>query len=224
MVQVDELGIVLEAYTKGLEEGLEKATQKTKEFEKSTRDASLKTMESLAVQEAMVSSLNQISGGFAKATAAASELGYINEEQTKSLNKARFAFEVVAGPIEVAIALQKLYSITSLATIKAKIMESTVVTTTTAAYAKLNAVMVANPIMAILVGVILLVVALVALERKFGLVTKSVAMLGEIFEMLSNKVDRVLDSIKGVTSAAAELGEALTFGPISGVMNLLGGR
>ena len=103
-------------------------------------------------------------------------------------------------------------------------MESTVVTTTTAAYAKLNAVMVANPIMAILVGVILLVVALVALERKFGLVTKSVAMLGEIFEMLSNKVDRVLDSIKGVTSAAAELGEALTFGPISGVMNLLGGR
>ena len=194
------------------------------EFEKSTGDASLKTMESLAVQEAMVSSLNQISGGFAKATAAASELGYINEEQTKSLNKARFAFEVVAGPIEVAIALQKLYSITSLATIKAKIMESTVVTTTTAAYAKLNAVMVANPIMAILVGVILLVVALVALERKFGLVTKSVAMLGEIFEMLSNKVDRVLDSIKGVTSAAAELGEALTFGPISGVMNLLGGR
>ena len=224
MVQVDELGIVLEAYTRGLEEGLEKATQKTKEFEKSTGDASLKTMESLAVQEAMVSSLNQISGGFAKATAAASELGFINEEQTKSLNKARFAFELVAGPVEVAIALQKLYSITSLATIKAKIMESAVVTKTTAAYAKLNAVMAANPIMAIVIGVILLVVALVALERKFGLVTKSVEMLGQIFEILSNKVDKVLDSIKGVTSAAAELGDALAFGPISGVMNVLGGR
>jgi len=89
---------------------------------------------------------------------------------------------------------------------------------------KLNAAIAANPITAIIIAVVLLVVALVALERKFGLVTKSVEMLGQIFEILSNKVDKVLDSIKGVTSAAAELGDALTFGPISGVMNLLGGR
>ena len=81
-----------------------------------------------------------------------------------------------------------------------------------------------NVWIAIIIATILLVVALVALERKFGLVTKSVEMLGQIFEILSNKVDKVLDSIKGVTSAAAELGDALTFGPISGVMNLLGGR
>jgi len=224
MVQVDELGIVLEAYTKGLEEGLEKASQKTKEFEKSTGDASLKTMEMLAVQEAMVSSLNQISGGMAKSTAAASELGLISEDTTKSLNKARFAFEVIAGPIEIAIALQKLYSITSLATIKTKILESSVVTGTAAAWTSLNVAIAANPITAIIIGVILLVVALVALERKFGLVTKAVDALGKIFEMLGQKVDKVMDSIKGVTSAAAELGDALTFGPISGLMNVLGGR
>ena len=224
MAVVEELGIVLEADPSGLEDGLNKATQKTKEFEDSQAAASLAMMENIAKQEAMVSSLNQISGGYAKTITAAQELNFVNEEQAKSLMKARFAFEVIAGPIEIAIALQKLYSITSLSTIKTKIMESAVVTKTTAAYAKLNAVMVANPIMAIVIGVILLVVALVALERKFGLVTKSVEMLGQIFEILSNKVDKVLDSIKGVTSAAAELGDALTFGPISGVMNLLGGR
>ena len=111
-----------------------------------------------------------------------------------------------------------------LADVKAKIMESSAVTMAASAHMKLNAAIAANPIGAIIIAIILLVVALVALERKFGLVTKSVEMLGQIFEILSNKVDKVLDSIKGVTSAAAELGDALAFGPISGLMNVLGGR
>ena len=84
MAVVDELGIVLEAYTRGLEEGLEKATKKTKEFEEQTEQSSLKTLESLAAQEALVSSLNQISGGYAKTITAAQELNIINEEQAKS--------------------------------------------------------------------------------------------------------------------------------------------
>ena len=69
-----------------------------------------------------------------------------------------------------------------------------------------------------------MVVALIALERKFGLVTATVDALGKVFEILQDKVDNVVGSIKGVTSAAAELGDALSFGPISGVMNVLGGR
>ena len=224
MVQVDELGIILEADPTGLEEGLDRANQKTKEFEDSQAAASLAMMESLAKQEALVSSLNQICGGYAKTVAAAQELNLINEEQAKSANKVRFAFELVAGPLEVAIALQKLSTVVSLASVKAKILESSVVTGTAAAWTKLNLAIAANPIGAIIIGVILLVVALVALERKFGLVTKAVDALGKIFEMLGQKVDKVMDSIKGVTSAAAELGDALTFGPISGLMNVLGGR
>ena len=68
MAVVEELGIILEADPTGLEEGLDRANQKTKEFEENQQAASLATLENIARQEALVSSLNQISGGFAKTT------------------------------------------------------------------------------------------------------------------------------------------------------------
>ena len=91
MAVVEELGIILEADPTGLEEGLDRANQKTKEFEENQQAASLATLENIARQEALVSSLNQISGGYAKTVAAAQELNIINEEQAKTANKVRFA-------------------------------------------------------------------------------------------------------------------------------------
>ena len=224
MAVVDELGIVLEAYTRGLEEGLEKATKKTKEFEEQTEQSSLKTLESLAAQEALVSSLNQISGGYAKTITAAQELNIINEEQAKSYMKVRFAFELLAGPMEVIIAIQKIMTVVSLADIKAKISQISVTNMATTAQTRLNLAMKANPVAMIVMGVILLVLALIALEAKFGLVTKSVNMLKDGFEFLLEVINKVNDSMTGTVSKASELGDALAFGPVSGVLNTLGGR
>ncbi len=224
MAVVEELGIILEADPTGLEEGLDKANQKTKEFEDGQAAASLAMMENIAKQEAMVSSLNQISGGYAKTITAAQELNFVNDEQAKSLMKARFAFEIIAGPMEVFVAVQKLSTVVSLADVKAKIAQSSAATMAAAATTKLNVAIAANPIGAIIVGVMILVLALVALEAKFGLVTKAVDGLKDGFEMLADLIDRVYGSLQGVTTAAAELGDALSFGPVSGVLNTLGGR
>ena len=224
MVVVEELGILLEADPTGLEEGLERANQKTKEFEEQQRLASLQMLENIAKQEAMVSSLNQISGGYAKTITAAQELNFVNDEQAKSLMKARFAFEIIAGPMEVFVAVQKLSTVVSLADVKAKIAQSSATTMAAAATTKLNLAIRANPIGAIITAVVILVLALIALEAKFGLVTRAVDGLKDGFEMLANLIDRVYGSIQGVTTAAAELGDALTFGPVSGVLNVLGGR
>ena len=224
MAVVEELGIILEADPTGLEEGLDKANQKTKEFEDSQAAASLAMMENIAKQEAMVSSLNQISGGYAKTITAAQELNFVNEEQAKSLMKARFAFEIIAGPMEVFVAVQKLSTVVSLADVKAKIAQSSATTMAAAATTKLNLAIRANPIGAIITAIVILVLALIALEAKFGLVTRAVDGLKDGFEMLANLIDRVYGSLQGVTTAAAELGDALTFGPVSGVLNVLGGR
>jgi hypothetical protein len=224
MVVVQELGILLEADPTGLEEGLDRANQKTKEFEDNQAAASLAMMEQIAKQEALVSSLNQIAGGYAKTVAASQELGFINEDQAKSLNKVRFGFEMIAGPMEVFVAIQKLSTVVSLADVKAKIMESRAVTMTASAHMKLNAAIAANPITFIIIAVVLLVVALIALEAKFGLVTKAVDGLKDAFQAYLDILEKVMNSIKGVTSSAAKLGDALSFGPISGVMNVLGGR
>ena len=81
-----------------------------------------------------------------------------------------------------------------------------------------------NPIGAIIIGVMILVLALIALEAKFGLVTRAVEGLKDGFEMLADLIDRVNNSITGTVTRAAELGDALSFGPVSGVLNTLGGR
>ena len=224
MVVVDELGIILEADPSGLEQGLDRANQKTKEFEDSQATASLAMMENIAKQEAMVSSLNQISGGYAKTITAAQELNFVNEEQAKSLMKARFAFEIIAGPMEVFVAVQKLSTVVSLADVKAKIAQSSATTMAAAATTKLNLAMKANPIGAIIIGAMILVLALIALEAKFGLVTRAVEGLKDGFEFLLDVINKVNDSMTGTVSKAAELGDALAFGPVSGVLNTLGGR
>ena len=201
-----------------------KATQKTKEFEEQTEKSSLQMLEAIAKQEAMVSSLNQIAGGFAKTSGAARQLGLVTEEQEVALNKVRFGFEMIAGPMEMYIAFSKLSTVVNLAEIKAKLANASATGVLTGATNALSAAFAANPIGVIVVGLVMLAIALIALENKFGLVTKAVDGLTEAFKILGDLVDKAFNSIKGVTSAATELGDALTFGPVSGVLNVLGGR
>ena len=172
----------------------------------------------------MVSSLNQIAGGFAKTSGAARQLGLVTEEQEVALNKVRFGFEMIAGPMEMYIAFSKLSTVVNLAEIKAKLANASATGVLTAATNALSAAFAANPIGVIVVGLVMLAIALIALENKFGLVTKAVDGLTEAFKILGDLVDKAFNSIKGVTTAAAELGDALTFGPVSGVLNVLGGR
>ena len=126
--------------------------------------------------------------------------------------------------MEVFIAIQKIMTVVSLADIKAKISQISVTNMATTAQTRLNLAMKANPVAMIVMGVILLVLALIALEAKFGLVTRSVNALKSGFEILLDVIDKVNDSMTGTVSKASELGDALAFGPVSGVLNTLGGR
>lgn len=224
MVAVDELMVVLDADPTGLEEGMNKASGATDDFTQQQQAASLATMENLARQEAMVGSLNQVTGGYGKMVGASQKLGLVNEEQFKKLEQSRAAMEMIAGPMEIFIALKKLSVAMETSDTAAKGANTAATGAATTSTWGFNTALLANPIVLIVVAIIGLVVALVALERKFGLVTATVEALGDVFRMLQDKVDGLFGSLKGITSAAAELGDALSFGPISGVMNLLGGR
>jgi len=107
MAQVDELMVVLDADPTGLEDGLKSAGNATEDFTQQQQANSLAAMENLARQEAMVGSLNQVTGGYGKAVGAAQKLGLVNEEQFAALEKSRAAMELIAGPLEVFIALKK---------------------------------------------------------------------------------------------------------------------
>ena len=224
MAVIDTLTMLLEADPTKLEEGLDKATEKSKEFKEEQEEIDKKMLENIARQEAMVSSLNQISGGFAKTTAAARELGFVNEEQEKTLNKVRFGFEMVAGPMEMYIAFSKISTVVNFAEAKSKLANASATGILTGAWNGLTAAFAANPIGMIVVGLVLLTIALIALENKLGFVTKSVELLNDIFDLLAAKLKYVTDGLKGIASVADKVGDAINFGPISGVMNVLGGR
>ena len=172
----------------------------------------------------MVSSLNQVTGGYGKMIGASQKLGLVNEEQFKKLEQSRAAMEMIAGPMEIFIALKKLSVAMETADTSAKGANTAATGAATTSTWGFNTALLANPLVLFVAAIIILVVALVQLERKFGLVTSTVGRLGDLFKMLQNKVDGLVDSFKGITSAAAELGDALSFGPVGAVMNILGGR
>ena len=224
MVQVDELMVVLDADPSGLEEGMNKASDATDDFTQQQQAASLATMENLARQEAMVGSLNQVTGGYGKAIGASQKLGLVNEEQFAALEKSRAAMELIAGPLEIFIALKKFAAAVETTETAAKTANTTATTAATTSTWGFNTALLANPIVLIVIAIIGLVIALVALEKKFGIVSMAVDGLTAYFKMWLSLLEKVAGSMKGLTSSAAELGDALSFGPISGVMNVLGGR
>ena len=224
MTAVDELMVVLDADPTGLEDGLKSAGDATDDFTQQQQANSLAAMENLARQEAMVGSLNQVTGGYGKMIGASQKLGLVNEEQFAALEKSRAAMEMIAGPMEIFIALKKFAAAAETAETGAKTANTGATTAATASTWGFNTALLANPVVWIVVAIIGLVVALVALEKKFGIVSMAVDGLTAYFKMWLDVLERIMGSMKGLTSSAAELGDALTLGPISGVMNLLGGR
>ena len=172
----------------------------------------------------MVGSLNQVTGGYGKAIGASQKLGLVNEEQFAALEKSRAAMELIAGPLEIFIALKKFAAAVETTETAAKTANTTATTAATTSTWGFNTALLANPIVLIVIAIIGLVIALVALEKKFGIVSMAVDGLTAYFKMWLSLLEKVAGSMKGLTSSAAELGDALSFGPISGVMNVLGGR
>jgi len=206
-VIVGELVSVLEADSSGLEEGFNKAGKATENYEEKQRTASLATMETLAKQEALLSSLNQVTGGYGKMIGAAQKLNLVTEEQFIALEKSRAAMEMAAGPIEIFIALKKAKVAMETSDTAATGASTVATKKATGSMARLNAVMYANPLVFIIALVIAMVAALYLLEKRFGLVTKLVEKLGEGFDLWRQYIDGVVASLTGLGDKMGIIGD-----------------
>ena len=207
MVAVDELMVVLDADPTGLEEGMGRAAQSTDDFTQAQQAASLATMEQLARQEAMVGSLNQVIGGYGKMGGAAQKLGIINEEQFQQFEKSRAAMELIAGPLEIFIALKKLQTAVTVESTAATTAGSTATKGATASTWGFNTALLANPVVLIVVAIIALIGALYVLEKRFGLVTSAVDALTVPFQLLLGIIKDVIDRVDDLTSKFDVLGD-----------------
>ena len=216
MAEIDRLEVVLSAqpHADKYAADMKKAEGATDQFADSTAEASLQSINQLQQLEALSSGVNGLVGGYSKMIAATERLGLVNEEQFKMLQKTQGAMELIAGPIEIIIALKKLSAVASMAHTGALAGETAATGAATTATWSLNAALYANPVGAIVIAIIALIAVLYILERKFGLVTAGVEMLGDAFE-------RVKDGIQWITDNAGNAVDALS--PLADVAGAVGG-
>ena len=213
MVTVQELNVVMDADPSGLEQGMDRAADATDEFREAQKLASLQTLEAIAKQEAMVGSLNQVIGGYSKMGGAAQKLGIINEEQFQQFEKSRAALELMAGPLEIIIALQKLKTVTTNVDTAATAAQDGVTKKATASTIGFNTALLANPMVLIVAAIIAVIGALFYLEKRFRFVTQSVEIITEafkdLFDLIGNGV-AVFTDLGGAMDAVGDIGDKIT--------------
>ena len=109
--------------------------------------------------------------------------------------------------MEIFIALKKLAAASETADTAAKGANTTATGAATTSTWGFNMALLANPIVLIIVGAIALAAALIALEQKFGLVTKGIDASTAAFKDLLGWVDGAKDAIFGLGDAVEEFVE-----------------
>tara|TARA_R100001530_G_scaffold100509_1_gene69872 strand:+ start:618 stop:1295 length:678 start_codon:yes stop_codon:yes gene_type:complete len=107
------VAVVLQASDEGMSTTLKKASTGIKEVGDKSKEAKIDMMAAVVAMEGMTSGLNQVTGGARKYSAALVQTNKISQEQGEELNKNIAYMELVTGPLETMIALQKMATIVS---------------------------------------------------------------------------------------------------------------
>ena len=211
-------------------EGSDKASGPVKSAGKSVDGLNTKLINTMVQLEGVASGMNQMVGGMNKMVGGLEKtegkvLGVTvaSEGMIKGMRTAATTMEILIGPMEIAIALMKLNAVVTSTAAFAQGGYTGAVTAAASATWGLTYAMLANPIGMVIVAALILVGVLLALESKFGLVTKGVDALSDAFAELKELLDFVLGQLDGLASKADSLGAILSFNPISAASDLLGG-
>ena len=212
------ISVVLEGKAGGAKRAIKGASDAEGELQNKTLAANVAFVTQLARMEALTSGINQTIGGIDKMTGGLERTGVISKEGAENMRKFTGALQIMAGPMEVAIALKKLHiAVTGVDTGATKASTKAKVQGTIATRA-LNAAMYAMPLMLVVIGAILLFKILTRLEEKTKFMTKTIEGLGAAF-------DKVKDSVEGAGGAINDfmdnVADVLT-GDFSSIGRLLG--
>ena len=212
------ISVVLEGKAGGAKRAIKGASDAEGELERETLAANVAFVTQLARMEALTSGINQTIGGIDKMTGGLERTGVISKEGAENMRKFTGALQIMAGPMEVAIALKKLHiAVTGVDTGATK-ASTKVIKAQKFHVRALNAAWAAMPLLMVVVGAILLFKILQKLEEKTGFMTKAIEGLGAAF-------DKVKDSVEGAGGAINDfmdnVADVLT-GDFSSIGRLLG--
>ena len=212
------ISVVLEGKAGGAKRAIKGASDAEGELQNKTLAANVAFVTQLARMEALTSGINQTIGGIDKMTGGLERTGVLSKEGAENMRKFTGALQVMAGPMEVAIALKKLHiAVTGADTGATKV--NTKATKKQWFWTRaLNVAQKASlgPLMLVIIGAILLFKVLTRLEEKTKFMTKTIEGLGAAFDALADKVeyaggaindfmDNVADVITGDFSSIGRL-------------------
>ena len=198
------INVVLEGDSGSLTRETNRGADSQKRLEEETQKANIAFLAQVARYQAMTAALNQTIGGLNKFAGGLEAIGF--EKTAEATRKLTKGLELIAGPAEIYLAYQTLQIALAQKDVASKGAQTTATGILTAAQMKLNAVMAMNPFILIAVAIVVLVVALVALEKKFGLVTKIVDGFNNSLESMEDHFMKIVNLGKGVASVMGKIG------------------
>tara|TARA_R100000234_G_scaffold112608_1_gene86399 strand:+ start:578 stop:1240 length:663 start_codon:yes stop_codon:yes gene_type:complete len=202
------ISVVLEGNASSLKKATDEGAKGQGKLKKSTQEANIEFLAQVARYQAMTAALNQTIGGLNKMAGALDKLGF--KEQGEFIRKYTAVLELAAGPAEIYLAYLTLSIAMGMKDAKTKDAQAGATTKAATAQAGLNAAMKANPLIAIISAIILVIVFFALLEKKFGLVTKMVDGFNNSLESMEDHFMKIVNFGKGVISVLGTIGSLTT--------------
>ena len=181
----------------GAKDAQDKLNTSIKRGGKSTTEANVQTIKSLALMEAATSGLNQFISAKYKRIDADLAAGKISQEEAEAQRNAIKQQEKYTGMLEQGIAIARLATVAQALYAAANWNTVLAVKANTIAVLTLNGALYANPLLWVVAAVVIMIGILIALELKFGLVTKSVEAGSAAFEVFGNWLSNAKDQMEG---------------------------
>ncbi len=198
------ISVVLEGNASSLKRSTDEGAKGQEKLKTKTQEANIAFLAQVARYQAMTAALNQTIGGINKMAGALDKIGF--KEQGAFIRKYVGYLELVAGPAEIYLAYLTLSIALGMKDKQTKDKQAVSTGILTTAQIRLNAAFKANPLIA-WISVILIVIAVFAmLEKRFGLVTKIVDGFNNSLESMENHFMKIVNLGRGVASVLGTIG------------------
>ena len=190
-----------------------KASKSQQTLKKSTTEANVALLANIAVFQATVAALNQVSGGLNKTAGALDKIGAKDTAQV--VRNIATAFEIVAGPLEVILAGFTFYIVLSsqaaAGALGFSLANFTLAGSLTAAATAMAGFLITFGPFLLLVGVVIL------LAKHFDVLGRTIDIIMNPLEAFKNVLEGIANALNAVDSGLDPIRDKL-----DGVGNILG--
>lgn len=149
-------------------------------------------------------------------------LGFVTYEQSEAFRKAETAMQLMLVPYELYNILNSFAIASDVARTQSMMAQTAATNKATIATKSFNMALLANPITLIILGVIALVAALVALQMKFDILNKTLALINRMFKGIKNTISDVVDAFDNLKAKTDILSTVMRATPVGMAMEMSG--